>query len=413
MPASPFAYSPATPVLVSPASVEEASALLADPVNAARPILVRGGGTKWDAGHRAFAAAASTHLLLSTAKLTGILEYDPGELTIAARAGTPLAEVEAVLAQHGQYLPFDPPFANAGATIGGTVTAGLGGPRRLRYGGLRDFVIGIEYLDANGRRVRSGGKVVKNAAGYDFSKLFCGSMGSLGVLTSVSFKVFPAPAASRTLLAALPDISAVRTAFKVLQASPAEVSAVEAWPARTVIDSVPHVPDLGASFTLAVLVEGTLDSLDGRMKAVRGLLPLAANATTEQINAPEAQRDLWRGLQDLVWIGNAPTVLKFYLPANRVVDLEAILALHGARHVYSAAGNVAWAAFEGDPARLTSALTANEISAAVWRSPVPSPDILPAPHNAAITLRVKRAFDPAGRLYSSQRSALTTVVGTE
>jgi len=356
--------------------------------------LFRGSGTKWDAGHRAFCEAASNQLIISTAKLTGILDYEPGELTITVRAGTPMAEVETALAEHGQYLPFDPLFSTMGATVGGTIAAGLTGPRRMRYGGLRDFVIGIEYLNAQGQRVRSGGKVVKNAAGYDFSKLFCGSMGSLGLITQVSFKVFPVPKGRQTLLAFLPTIAEVKAAFRALQHSPAEVSAVDAWPMGT----LPDAPDPGAGYTIAVLIEGDPASLEGRMNTVCGLLDSTA---TLQMNNADDQTKLWTTLRDLVWIGDAETVVKLYLPSTRVTDLDAMLSLYGARRVYSVAGNVAWAAFSGDPARLSSALAANEISAAVWRSPITAPDVLPASSSAAMIERVKRAFDPANRFYRS------------
>ena len=99
--------------------------------------------------------------------LSGILEYDPGEYTFTALAGTSLATVEAALAEHGQYMPFDPPLVEAGATLGGTVAAGLSGSGRQRYGGVRDFLIGVRLVDGQGRLVRGGGKVVKNAAGFD------------------------------------------------------------------------------------------------------------------------------------------------------------------------------------------------------------------------------------------------------
>jgi glycolate oxidase FAD binding subunit len=378
--------------MVTPASVDEAIALLMDADNSNRPILFRGGGTKWDAGHRAFAEGASNPLIISTAGLMGILDYDPGELTLTARAGTPMAEVESALAQHGQYLPFDPLFSASGATVGGTVTAGLTGPRRMRYGGLRDFVIGIEYLNAEGQRVRSGGKVVKNAAGYDFSKLFCGSMGSLGLITQVSFKVFPTPQARITLLINMPNVAAVKAAFRVLQHSPAEVSAVDVWPVGT----LPDVPDTGAGYTLAVLIEGASASLEGRASVIQKALYAVA---VTQISDGEEQSKLWETLRDLVWISNAETILKLYLPSTRVSDLDAILAQHVARRVYSVAGNVAWASLNGDPARLSSALATNEISAAVWRSPIPSLDILPALPSVAMVQRVKRAFDPTNRFY--------------
>src|SRR5207253_308179 len=134
-----------------------------------------------------------------TAGLRGITEYDPSEFTFTAGAGTPVREIVAALAERGQYLPFDPMLADAGATLGGTVAAGLSGPGRFRFGGLRDFILGVQFVDGEGRVLRMGGKVVKNAAGFDLPKFFVGSVGRFGILTELTFKVFPRPVATRTL----------------------------------------------------------------------------------------------------------------------------------------------------------------------------------------------------------------------
>lgn len=395
MTSSPFHYASPPSALVTPNSVEEAVAMISEPVNIERSLLFHGGGTKWDAGHRAFAESSSNPLIMSTTNLTGILEYDPGELTITVRAGTPIAKVIAALAAYGQYLPFDPIFVDDGATVGGTVAAGLGGSRRLRYGGLRDFVIGLSYLNADGQLVRSGGKVVKNAAGYDFSKLMCGSMGSLGLITEVSFKVFPKPQGSSTLLAMLPDIHSIQMAFKALQASPAEISAADAWPTGTVL----NIPGLGTGYVLAVMIEGSAASLEARINIVRELIN-ASNAV--MLTDGEEQQSFWNRLRDLMWIGDEQTILKFYLASNRVSELDALLAKLESRRAFSAAGNVAWAAFTSDPQQLNAALAANEITAAVWRSAMPAPDMLPAQSSVAMIKRVKQAFDPRNRFYSPQ-----------
>ncbi len=143
-------------------------------------------------------SAATNATLVDMRSLAGIVEYQPSEYTLTVRAGTPLAEINAALAAHGQYLPFDPPFAAAGATIGGTVAANLSGPGRFRYGGIRDFILGVTCIDGTGRVIRAGGKVVKNAAGFDLPKFLVGSLGRLGIITELTFKVFPRPAATCT-----------------------------------------------------------------------------------------------------------------------------------------------------------------------------------------------------------------------
>src|SRR5262249_53592058 len=127
---------------------------------------------------------------LSTARLKGIVEYNPSEFTFTALAGTPVKEIAAALAERRQYLPFDPMLVDAGATLGGTVGAGLNGPGRFRFGGIRDFILGIRFVDGRGQLLRMGGKVVKNAAGFDLPKFFVGSMGRFGVLGELTFKVF-------------------------------------------------------------------------------------------------------------------------------------------------------------------------------------------------------------------------------
>ena len=146
------------------------------------------------------------HLDLSG--LSGIMEYEPSEYVFTAKAGTLVRGVQRTLREHGQYLPFDPPFADKGSTLGGMVAAGLNGPGRLRFGGIRDFLIGVTFVDGGGRPVKGGGKVVKNAAGFDFPKFLVGSLGRFGVLTELSFKVFPQPESYATLCLPHKDLTA-------------------------------------------------------------------------------------------------------------------------------------------------------------------------------------------------------------
>lgn len=136
---------------------------------------------------------------LSLRGIRGMVEYEPDEFTFTARAGTLVQDLAQSLGECGQYLPFDPLLLHAGATLGGTVAAGLNGPGRFRYGGLRDFILGVRFVDGSGRLLQMGGKVVKNAAGFDLPKFFVGSLGRFGVLAELTFKVFPRPAATCTL----------------------------------------------------------------------------------------------------------------------------------------------------------------------------------------------------------------------
>ena len=139
----------------------------------------------------------------------GLVSYEPTELVITARAGTPLAEIEAVLADGGQMLAFEPPHFGASATLGGTVAGALSGPRRPYAGAARDFVLGIKVLSGEGRTLTFGGQVMKNVAGYDVSRLMVGAMGTLGVLLEISLKVLPLPAQTTTLSFALDAAAAI------------------------------------------------------------------------------------------------------------------------------------------------------------------------------------------------------------
>ena len=130
----------------------------------------------------------------------GVIEYEPSELVISVRAGTPLHEVEGALAERGQMLPFEPPHFGENATIGGCVATGLSGPARASRGSVRDFVLGVRIIDGLGLDQRFGGKVIKNVAGYDVSRLMTGALGTLGVITEVSFKILPLPVTQETIV---------------------------------------------------------------------------------------------------------------------------------------------------------------------------------------------------------------------
>ena len=154
---------------------------------------LRGGGTK------AFYGQAPRGEPFDTRAYRGIVSFEPTELVITARCGTPLAELDAAVAQAGQMLPFESPSFGEQATLGGAMAAGLSGPRRATAGAMRDFVLGACLLDARGQWMRFGGQVMKNVAGYDVSRVLCGSMGVLGLITEVSLKVLPVPALETTL----------------------------------------------------------------------------------------------------------------------------------------------------------------------------------------------------------------------
>ena len=170
-----------------------------------RPLRIRGGGTKDWYGQR-FEGD-----VLDTREYTGIVDYEPTELVITARCGTPLAEIEAALAERGQMLAFEPPYFGPGATLGGAIASGLSGPRRANSGAVRDFVLGCKLLDGKGDVLSFGGQVMKNVAGYDVSRLLAGSLGTLGLLLEVSVKVLPrAPREATLVFEGVAEVDAIR-----------------------------------------------------------------------------------------------------------------------------------------------------------------------------------------------------------
>ena len=166
---------------------------------------LRGGGSK------DFYGCAPCGEVLDTRSHAGIVDYEPTELVVTARCGTPLDELEGALAAEGQMLAFEPPHFGAHATLGGCVAAGLSGPRRAAAGALRDFVLGTRLIDGRARELAFGGRVMKNVAGYDVSRLLAGSLGTLGLILEVSLKVLPRPAAERTLQLELPQDKALES----------------------------------------------------------------------------------------------------------------------------------------------------------------------------------------------------------
>jgi len=192
--------------LIEPGTIEEVASVLANASRARQRVAIRGGGTKsgWGA-----ATAAPVDIVLSTARLNAVVAHRHGDLTATVQAGARLADMNRVLARHGQWIPLDPSWSER-ATIGGIVATNDSGPRRHRYGAPRDLIIGIEVVRADGVPAKAGGIVVKNVAGYDLSRLMTGSFGSLAAIVSATFKLYPRPPASRTVVIDLSTDSARR-----------------------------------------------------------------------------------------------------------------------------------------------------------------------------------------------------------
>jgi glycolate oxidase FAD binding subunit len=258
-------------IAVSPADAKGVGAALAWASREKLGVVVRGGGTRLDWGpppHR-------YDILLSTARLNAVVAHRHGDLTATLQAGATLADVNRALARHDQWLPLDPSDADQ-VTIGGLVATNDSGPRRHRYGSPRDLIIGIEIARADGRLAKGGGIVVKNVAGYDLPRLFTGSFGSLGVIVAATFKLFPLPHASRTVVAEFRDADGAAALAATLRQSQLTPSAIEI---------------AGPPFVLLVRFESVEAALDTQAAETRRLAR-AAHASTYDLSGPEEQ-ELW------------------------------------------------------------------------------------------------------------------------
>jgi glycolate oxidase FAD binding subunit len=209
-------------VVVAPSSVETLAGLLAFADDQRLKVLPRGGGTQCGLGF----PPSGGDIVLSLAGLNAIVEHAPHDQTVTVQAGLPLRTLQVHLEQTGQWLALDPPL-RPGATVGGLIATALAGPRRLRYGGVRDQILGVQVALADGTIARGGGKVVKNVAGYDLPKLFTGSLGTLGIVLSASFRLYPLPADSRTLLCVAEQAGMLFAAAHTITASTLTPTAID------------------------------------------------------------------------------------------------------------------------------------------------------------------------------------------
>ncbi|HEX2300237.1 MAG TPA: FAD-binding oxidoreductase [Pseudonocardiaceae bacterium] len=256
-----------------PTTVDEAAKALRE---SSGTVLFRGSGTKMNWGGR----VERPDLILETGDLNRLRTHNPADMTAAVEAGMPLATLQGHLAESGQWLALDPPSEAAGATLGGLLTTGDSGPRRLRYGALRDLVIGVTLVLADGTVGRAGGQVIKNVAGYDLSKLVYGALGTLGLIAEVVLRVHPRPEASATTLVPASGDTATRTTLDLL-ASPLEPSAVD-W-----------IGDPGAGAgRLAVRFEGTRAGVEAQTAVLRGMLAEAGAEARTVVEADE--NGLWQ-----------------------------------------------------------------------------------------------------------------------
>lgn len=335
---------------------------------AQRPVYIRGGGTKDFYGEPGCLRNATGHSVLDMSAYHGVVNYQPSELVITVRAGTPLSEVEQLLDEQGQMLAFEPPRFGAASTMGGCVAAGLSGPRRAAAGSLRDFVLGAKLLDSSGSVLEFGGEVMKNVAGYDMSRLLAGSMGVFGALLEVSIKVMPRPLVERTQRLYLDEGKALAL-FNQWRGKPLPVSAT-AW-----------LPDDGDG-SLWVRLSGSPPAVAAGARAVGGAV----------VEPDEAER-FWSSLRDHThsFLQACPLWRVAVPPQAGPLGMGATLIEWN--------GGQRWFAQSADAGELRARAGRIGGHATLFRQPADS-DIPafhpPAPGLMAISRRLKHALDPVG-----------------
>ena len=359
---------------ISPASIEE----LRQAVAAHPRVWLRGGGTKTGLSSPVSpspVAQGFSPALIDLSRLSGIVAHTPEECTFTALAGTRIDEIERVLAPHGQYLPFDPPLAAAGATIGGTVAAGLNGSCRYRYGGIRDFLIGARIVDGRGGLIASGGKVVKNAAGFLLHQAMVGSAGRLGVLAELTFKVFPRAESRATVRVDAGDLAGTLRVLSAMQAARFELEAA----------------DIEAPATVWLRLGGFAAAMPSRLDGVQR----AAGAPSNRLEG-EADAEVWRAVREFAWMPPGAALVRVPLTVGRLAGLDTVLDWAGARRRYAVGGNVAFIAWTESIDRLSATLETVGLTGQVLRGPA-GRSLIGAVRPGEFERRVRMVMDPDNR----------------
>jgi len=388
---------------MAPESTAALAGIVRDAADAGRALALRGGGSRHGFGHPVEGE------VLELAGLSGISLYEPGALTLVARAGTPLAEIERTLASESQLLPFEPldlaplygnaaastPGGTVGGTLGGVVATNASGPRRIQSGACRDSLIGVEFVDGAGRVVKNGGRVMKNVTGYDLVKLMCGTHGTLGVLTDVSFKLLPAPEHAASLTLEGLSVDRAIAAMSAALGSPFNVSGAAHLPAGE--GGRPG----GRPCTL-VRIEGLLRSVDYRAQALAKVL--APFGTARIDDDPDSVAATWRALRDVqAFAAEADETRCVWRVSVKPTDGARVAErLSGSELQFDWGGGLVWVRSAAD-LDVRAALDGIGGHATLMRAP---PAVLgrlgafapePAPL-ATLSRGLRERFDPAGTL---------------
>lgn len=386
-----------------PADEDDVASLIVDANAHRKSLTVVGGGTRAGLG-RSMRTAAT----LLTSSLVGVTLYEPTELVLSARAGTPLAEIDDLLAAKGQRLPFEPMdhralYGGSGTpTIGGVVAANVSGPRRIQAGAARDSLIGVRAVTGRGEIVKSGGRVMKNVTGYDLVKFLAGSFGTLAVLTEVTFKVLPLPEAEVTLaISNLDD----RTAIGALAASLGSPYSVTGAAHRPAFDNEPA--------RTYVRLEGFAASVADQSSRLTA--DLAEFGKTEHFDGA-ASVQIWRSIRDVELLGDARELPIWRIsvrPSDGPRIVESIQNSWDCRALYDWGGGLVWVAggssADAGAAVIRAAVAGVGGHATLIRAPNDVRGTVEifqplAPAVMALTKKLKQTFDPAailnpGRMY--------------
>ncbi|GGF62518.1 glycolate oxidase FAD binding subunit [Mameliella alba] len=367
----------------------ESEADLAEVIGSASdPFHIRGGGTR-------AVGVTSAAAVLETGGLSGVSLYEPGALTLVARAGTPLAEIEGALAAEGQRLAFEPMdhrglLGTSGEpTIGGVVAANVSGPRRVQAGAARDFLLGVRFVDGAGQVVKNGGRVMKNVTGYDLVKLMCGSWGTLGVLTEVSLKVLPVPETAACLMIDGLDEAGAQEVMSRALTSPYEVTGAA------------HAPGGPGEQPLTLLrLEGFAGSVAYRTGRLQEML---TNLSVRVETDPERVAALWRWVRDVeIMQGTGGDVWKFSVRPSEAPGLVARLrASHPVERVlYDWGGGLIWVeSAPGTDLRPKGLQGHATLIRASEQTRLELPVFQPEPTAvAALSAGIRARFDPRGML---------------
>lgn len=395
--------------ILRPDDAEQVAEAVAWAASTGTPLEIVGAGTRRGVGR-----PLQVDDTLDLSGLTGITLYEPDELVLSARAGTPLAEIAATLAAHGQELAFEPPDLGpllgtpaGGSTIGGVVAANLSGPRRIKAGAVRDHFLGVTAVSGRGETFRSGGRVVKNVTGYDLCKAVAGSWGTLAVMTDVIVKVLPAAETEATILLAGLDDEAAMAAMSAALGSSCEVSGAAHLPgaiaARSAVDSVAAA----AASVTAIRLEGIPASVDYRADKLKSLLGERGDIV---VLGAAPSKSLWCEIRDVGYFAETPERPVWRLSVPPMSGARAVAAIDGGGTLpafYDWGGGLVWLA--PDPsddamaATIRDAVASTGGHATLLRAPEAMRAAVPvfqpqATDLAALTRRIKQGFDPAGVL---------------